>query len=175
MVKLSAVKVKINRHADYSLTRISLKKGNPRLNGSECCNISIQREFEICLSEVYQTTENLTPLHYKFHSSTPKIHKLELSEDLTIAPPKRYHWTKIYSDITLSEKLMVHNNSNINLVSDHENIKFVIFCPFVLKILNKKHILTSVTDRNSGVNLPKKTLYNLNIDLVDDNVYTKFG
>ena len=70
---------------------------------------------------------------------------------------------------------MVHNNSNINLVSDNENIQFVIFCPFVLKILNKNHILTSVTDRNSVANLPKKTLYNLNIDLVNDNVYTKFG
>ena len=71
---------------------------------------------------------------------------------------------------------MVHNNSNINLVSDNENIKFVIFCPFALKILNKNHILTSVTDRNSVANLPKKkTLDNLNINFVNDNVYTKFG
>ena len=65
------------------------KKDNPRLNGSECCNMSLQKEFKICLSEVYQTTQNLTPLHYKtplLHSKNPQ-NKLELSEDLTIAPP----------------------------------------------------------------------------------------
>ena len=45
----------------------------------------------------------------------------------------------------------------------------------VLKILNKKHILTSVTGLNSVANLQKMTLYNLNIYLVTDNVYTKFG
>ena len=68
---------------------ISLKKDNPRLNGSVCCNMSLQKEFKIYLSVVYQTAQNLTPLHYKtplLRSKNPQ-NKLELSEDLTIAPP----------------------------------------------------------------------------------------
>ena len=36
-------------------------------------------------------------------------------------------------------------------------------------------ILMSTKDRNSVANLQKMTLYNPNIDLVNDNVYTKFG
>ena len=37
-------------------------------------------------------------------------------------------------------------------------------------------ILTSIKGRNSVANLQKKmTLYNPNVDLVKDNVYTKFG
>ena len=34
---------------------------------------------------------------------------------------------------------------------------------------------TPNSDRNSVKNLRKMTLYNPNIDLVNDNVYTKFG
>ena len=51
----------------------------------------------------------------------------------------------------------------------------VLFCQFVLKILSKNRILTSIKDRNSVANLRKTTIYNTKIDLVDDNVLTKFG
>ena len=52
----------------------------------------------------------------------------------------------------------------------------VLFCQFVLKILSKNQILTSIKGRNSVANLPKKTkIYNTNLDLVTDNVYTNFG
>ena len=51
----------------------------------------------------------------------------------------------------------------------------VSFCQIVLKILSKNQILTSIKGRNSVANLQKTTIYNTNIDLVDDNVYTKFG
>ena len=50
----------------------------------------------------------------------------------------------------------------------------VTFCPFVLKILSKNQILTSIKGRNSVENLRKTTIYNTNIDLVNDDVYTKF-
>ena len=50
--------------------------------------------------------------------------------------------------------------------------KFVTFCPFILKILSKNQILTSI---NSVTNLGKMTLYNPNKNIVNDNVYTKFG
>ena len=33
----------------------------------------------------------------------------------------------------------------------------------------------SIKDRNSVANMQKMTLYNPNLDLVNDNVYTKFG
>ena len=51
---------------------------------------------------------------------------------------------------------------------------FVLFCQLVLK---KKQILTSIKGRNSVANLQKKhtKIYNTNVDLVNDNVYTKFG
>ena len=51
----------------------------------------------------------------------------------------------------------------------------VLFCQFVLKILSKNQFLTSIKGRNSFANLGKTKIYNTNIDLVNDNVYTKFG
>ena len=51
----------------------------------------------------------------------------------------------------------------------------VLFCQFVLKILSKNLILTSIKGRNSLANLQKTKIYNTNIDLVNDNVFTKFG
>ena len=50
----------------------------------------------------------------------------------------------------------------------------VLFCQFVLKILSKNRILTSIKGSNSVANLPKSKIYNTNIDLVNDNVFTKF-
>ena len=51
----------------------------------------------------------------------------------------------------------------------------VLFCQFGLKILSKNQFLTSIKGRNSFANLRKTMIYNTNIDLVNDNVYTKFG
>ena len=51
----------------------------------------------------------------------------------------------------------------------------VSFCQLVLKILSKNRILTSIKGRNSVANLRKTMIYNTNVDLVNDNVYTKFG
>ena len=49
------------------------------------------------------------------------------------------------------------------------------FGQFFLKILSKNQILTSNKGRNSVANLRKATIYNTNVELVDDDVYTKFG
>ena len=46
---------------------------------------------------------------------------------------------------------------------------------FVLKILNKNRILTSNKGCNFIAKLRKITFYNPKVDLVKDNVYTKFG
>ena len=52
----------------------------------------------------------------------------------------------------------------------------VFFCQFVLKILSKNRILTSIKGSSSVANLQKKTkIYNTNIDLVNDNELTKFS
>ena len=51
----------------------------------------------------------------------------------------------------------------------------VLFCQFVLKILSKNRILTSIKGHNSVANLRKTKIYNTNLDLVTDNVYTNFG
>ena len=51
----------------------------------------------------------------------------------------------------------------------------VLFCQFVLKILSKIQILTLIKGRNSVANLRKTKIYNINVDLVNDNVFTKFG
>ena len=48
----------------------------------------------------------------------------------------------------------------------------VLFCQLVLK---KNQILTSIKGCNSVANLRKTKIYNTNDDLVNDNVYTKFG
>ena len=51
----------------------------------------------------------------------------------------------------------------------------VSICLFFLKILSKNQILTSIKGRNCVANLRKTMIYDTNIDLVNDNVYTKFG
>ena len=51
----------------------------------------------------------------------------------------------------------------------------VLFCQFVLKILSKNQSLTSIKGRNSSANLGKPKIYNTNLDLVTDNVYTNSG
>ena len=51
----------------------------------------------------------------------------------------------------------------------------VLFCQFVLKILSTNRFLTPIKGSNSVVNLQKTKIYNTNIDLVNDNVFTKFG
>ena len=49
------------------------------------------------------------------------------------------------------------------------------FCPFILKIRSKNLFLESIKGRNSAANLQKTTIYFTNVDLVNDDVYTKFG
>ena len=51
----------------------------------------------------------------------------------------------------------------------------VLFCQFFHKILSKNQILTSIKGRNSVANLRKTKIYNTNLDLVTDNVYTNIG
>ena len=48
-------------------------------------------------------------------------------------------------------------------------------CPFILQIWSENQILESIKGRNSVANLRKTMIYNTNFDLVNDDVYTKFG
>ena len=49
------------------------------------------------------------------------------------------------------------------------------FCAFILKILSENQILTSTKDHNSVANLRKNNDLHTNLDLVNEDVYTKFG
>ena len=45
----------------------------------------------------------------------------------------------------------------------------------MLTIWSKNQILESIKGNNSVANLRKPMIYNTNVDLVNDDVYTKFG
>ena len=49
------------------------------------------------------------------------------------------------------------------------------FCQFILKILSRNEILTSIKGRNSVKILRKMMGNNPKLDLVNDDVHTKFG
>ena len=51
----------------------------------------------------------------------------------------------------------------------------VLFYQCILKIFSKNQILTFMKGRYSVANLQKTNIYNTYVDLVNDNVYTKFG
>ena len=71
---------------------------------------------------------------------------------------------------------MMLYNPNVDLVNDKMCIQNLVkFCPFILKIWSKNLIIESIKGRNSVANLRKTMIYNTNVDLVNDDVYTKFG
>ena len=70
--------------------------------------------------------------------------------------------------------MMLYNpNEILSMIMCIQNL--VKFCPFILKIWSKNLILESIKGRNSVANLRKTTIYFPNVDLVKDDVYTKFG
>ena len=48
------------------------------------------------------------------------------------------------------------------------------FCQIFLKTLSKNQNLTSIKGRNPVANLQKTMVYIFNVDLVNDNEYTKY-
>ena len=95
---------------------------------------------------------------------------------------------KIWSKILIHESIKGHNSvANLRKTTIYLSLltlilsmmmciqNLVIFCQLVLKILSKNQILTSIKGRNSVANLRKTKIYNTNLDLVTDNVYTNFG
>ena len=74
------------------------------------------------------------------------------------------------------QKMMLYN-PNLDLINCE--VKFirnmVKFCPLVLKILSGNKVLTSIKGCNSVTNLRNLTLYHPNLDIINVNVYTKFG
>ena len=70
--------------------------------------------------------------------------------------------------------MYIHCQPNVDLVNDDVYSKFVSISIFVLKILNKNRILTSIKGCNAVAKLRKIMFYNPKVDLVNDNVYTQF-
>ena len=93
--------------------------------------------------------------------------KLELSEDLTIAP--------LLSFFSRVRKAMTGNNPKLDLANVDALKEIGKFCQFVLKILSGKEILTSIKGHYSIKILRKMTGYNLKLDLVNVDVHTKFS
>ena len=60
---------------------------------------------------------------------------------------------------------MVHNYPDIDLVSDNEYKNLVKFHQCILKDI----------EQNPNSYAKKTKIYNTNVDIVNDNVYTKFG
>ena len=54
-------------------------------------------------------------------------------------------------------------------------VSVILFVLKIMKILKKNWILTSNKGHNSVAYFWRMTIYNLNVDLVYDNVYTKIG
>ena len=66
--------------------------------------------------------------------------------------------------------------TNVDLVNDDVYTKFGLILSISSQdIEKKKQILTSIKGRNSVANLRKTKIYDTNLDLVTDNVYTNFG
>ena len=76
-------------------------------------------------------------------------------------------------DIIYEKQLFTIPTGILSMMMCIQNL--VSFYQFVLKILSKNRILKSIKGSNSVANLQKTKIYNSNIDLVNDNVYTKFG
>ena len=75
--------------------------------------------------------------------------------------------------LQICEKTLIYY-PKVDLVNDNIYTKFGKFCPFILKIMRKNQILTSIKGRNSVAKMRKMMIHNPNVDLVNDNVYTKF-
>ena len=98
-----------------------------------------------------------------------------MSENLTIAPLKTsIKGSRAVNLLQICEKLCFTIPTLIlSMIMCLQNL--VKLCPFILKILSKNQILTSIKGHNSVANLRKIMLYIPNIDLVNDNVDTRFG
>ena len=70
---------------------------------------------------------------------------------------------------------MTGNNHKLDLVNVGAHKRLVRFCQFVLKVLSRNKILTSIKGQNSVKRLQKMTGNNPKLDLVNVDVHTKFG
>ena len=70
---------------------------------------------------------------------------------------------------------MTANNANLDIVNKSKIYNLVKFCQFVLKILSRNKILTSIKGHNSVTNLRKMTGNNPNLDIVYMKQYIKLG
>ena len=67
-------------------------------------------------------------------------------------------------------------NTYVHLVNDNVYTKFGHILSIRSQDIEKNQILTSIKGRNSVANLRNSIIYNnTNVDLVNDDVYTKFG
>ena len=66
-------------------------------------------------------------------------------------------------------------NQILTWIKGHNSVANLQKNNYLQLVLKKNQILTSIKGRNSVANVRKTQIYNTNVDLVNDNVYTKFG
>ena len=77
---------------------------------------------------------------------------------------------------TSVRKTMTGNNPKLDLVNvDARKKRMVRFCQYILKILSRNEILTSIKGRNALKIYQKITGNNPKLDIVNVDVHTKFG
>ena len=107
-------------------------------------------------------------------TSSPKGNDRSPESHNVIIKTQCWHQSRAVTLLQICEKQLFTIPTRIlSMMMCIQNL--VSFCQFVLKILSKNRILTSSKGSNSVANLRKTKIYNTNIDLVNDNVYTKFG
>ena len=92
---------------------------------------------------------------------------------------------KIWSKSQILASIKGHNSCEFAINNDlqypHRSSmmmciqNLVSFCQFILKTLSKNQNLTSIKGRNPFANLRKTIIFITNVDLVNDNEYTKFS
>ena len=82
------------------------------------------------------------------------------------------HRSRAITPLQIYEK-NIHTNANLYLGNINAHKKIVEFCPFVIKILSRNKVLTSIKSYHSVTKLPKMTHNNAKLDLVNINAYIK--
>ena len=108
-------------------------------------------------------------------TSSPKGNDRSPDSQHVIIETKFWHESRAVTLLQIYKKqLFTIPTKILSMMMCIQNL--VSFCQFVLKILSKNRIPKSIMGSNSVANLQKKKkVYNSNIDLVNDNAYTKFG
>ena len=126
--------------------------------------------MQICKNNVYVT--NIDLVNDNEYTKFSLILSIR-SQDIELKPNSDINQGPLPCSKFAKKQLFTIPTRILSMMMCLQNL--VSSCQFVLKILSINRILSSIKGSNSVANLRKTKIYNINIDLVNDNVYTKFG